>query len=76
MEWVEIKVRSMKGMLYKMVVRHVMMYGLETVALTNRQGAEVNMLRFSLGVTRKDKIKSEDTSVHLMSLPYRKSGKQ
>ena len=41
-----------------------MLYGLETVALTKRQEAEMevaelNMLRFSLRVTRMDKIKNE-----------------
>ena len=41
-----------------------MVYGLETVALTKRQEAEmevaeVKMLRFSLGVTRMDKIRNE-----------------
>ena len=40
-----------------------MLYGLETVALTKRQEAEMevaelNMLRFSLGVTRMDKIRN------------------
>ena len=42
----------------------VMLYGLETVPLTERQEAEmevaeVKMLRFSLGVTRMDKIRNE-----------------
>uniref|UniRef100_A0AAR2LPA4 Sap30-like n=1 Tax=Pygocentrus nattereri TaxID=42514 RepID=A0AAR2LPA4_PYGNA len=41
-----------------------MMYGLETVALSKRQEAELEvaemkMLRFSLGVTRMDKIRNE-----------------
>ena len=41
-----------------------MLYGLETVALTKRQEADIEMadlkmLRFSLGVTRMDKIRNE-----------------
>ena len=41
-----------------------MLYGLETVALTKRQEvemevAELKMLRFSLGVTRMDRIRNE-----------------
>ena len=41
-----------------------MLYGLETVALTKRQEAELEMaelkmLRFSLGATRIDKIRNE-----------------
>ena len=53
-----------KGKVYKGVVRPAMLYGLETVALTSRQVAELEvaemkMLRFSLGVTRMDKIKNE-----------------
>ena len=44
--------------------RPAMLYGLETVALTKRQEAEMEvaelkMLRFSLGVTRMDKIRNE-----------------
>ena len=47
---------------YKMVVRPAMLYSLETVPLTKKQEAELavaelKMLRFSLGVTRMDKIK-------------------
>ena len=54
---------KMKGKIYKTVVRPAMMYGLETVALTKRQEAELEvaelrMLRFSLGVTRIDKIRN------------------
>ena len=42
----------------------VILYGLETVALTKKQEtemevAELKMLRFSLGVTRMDKIRNE-----------------
>ena len=53
-----------KGKVYKMVVRPAMLYGLETVPLTKKQEAELavaelKMLRFSLGVTRMDKIKND-----------------
>ena len=53
-----------KGKVYRVAVRPAMLYGLETVALTNRQEAdmevaELKMLRFSLGVTRMDKIRNE-----------------
>ena len=53
-----------KGKVYKVPVRPAMLYGLETVALTKRQEAEMEvaelkMLRFSLGVTRMDKIRNE-----------------
>ena len=52
------------GNVFKVAVRRAMLYGLETVALTKRQGAtmevaELKMLRFSLGVTGMDKIRSE-----------------
>ena len=52
----------MKGKVYKVAVRPALLYyGLETVALTKRQEAEMevadlNMIQFSLGVTRMDKI--------------------
>ena len=53
-----------KGKVYKVAVRPAMLFGLETVALTKRQEAEMEvaelkMLRFSLGVTRMDKIRNE-----------------
>ncbi|KAJ8376011.1 hypothetical protein SKAU_G00065910 [Synaphobranchus kaupii] len=53
-----------KGKVYSRVVRPAMLYGLETVALTKIQEgelevAELKMLRFSLGVTRMDKIRNE-----------------
>ena len=55
---------KVKGKIYKTVVRPAMLYGLETAALTKRheseiEVAELRMLRFSLGVTRKDKIRNE-----------------
>ena len=54
----------MKWKVYRGAVRPAMLYGLETVALTKRQEAEMEvaelkMLRFSLGVTRMDKIRNE-----------------
>ena len=54
----------MKGKVFKTVVRPAMLYGLETVALKKRQEAELEvaelkMLRFSLGVTRTDRIRNE-----------------
>ncbi|MCJ8729253.1 hypothetical protein PDJAM_G00103960 [Pangasius djambal] len=53
-----------KGKVYKTVVRLAMLYGLETVSLRKRQEselevAELKMLRFSLGVTRLDRIRNE-----------------
>ena len=53
-----------KRKVYKMVVRPAILYGLETVPLIKKQEAELavaelKMLRFSLGVTRMDKIKNE-----------------
>ncbi|RJG11798.1 hypothetical protein D4A39_16960, partial [Alcanivorax profundi] len=53
-----------KGKVYRTVVRPAMLYGLETVALRKRQEeelevAELKMLRFSLGVTRMDRIRNE-----------------
>ena len=48
----------------KVAVRPAMLYGFETVALTKRQEAEMEVaelkiLRFSLGVTGMDKIRNE-----------------
>ncbi|KAK3526662.1 hypothetical protein QTP70_030874 [Hemibagrus guttatus] len=53
-----------KGKVYRTVVRPAMLYGLETVPLRKRQEselevAELKMLRFSLGVTRLDRIRYE-----------------
>ncbi|KAK3560019.1 hypothetical protein QTP86_033818 [Hemibagrus guttatus] len=53
-----------KGKVYRTVVRAAMLYGLETVSLRKRQEselevAELKMLRFSLGMTRLDRIRNE-----------------
>ncbi|KAK3548387.1 hypothetical protein QTP70_012316 [Hemibagrus guttatus] len=53
-----------KGKVYRTVVRAAMLYGLETVSLRKRQEselevAELKLLRFSLGVTRLDRIRNE-----------------
>ncbi|KAK3535459.1 hypothetical protein QTP70_016880, partial [Hemibagrus guttatus] len=53
-----------KGKVYRTVVRQAMLYGLETVSLKKRQEselevAELKMLRFSLGVTRLDRIRNK-----------------
>ena len=53
-----------KGKMYSSVVRPAMVYGLETVAVTKKQVeemevTEMKMLRFTMGVTRKDKIRNE-----------------
>ena len=52
-----------KGKMYSSVVRPAMVYGLETVAVTKKQMekmevAEMKMLRFTMGMTRKDKIRN------------------
>ena len=54
-----------KGKMYKSVVRPAMLYGMETVAVTERQVgkievAELKMMRWALGVTiRKNKIRNK-----------------
>ena len=53
-----------KGKVYSSVVRPAMVYGLETVAVKKKQVeeievAEMKMLRFAIGVMRKDKIRNE-----------------
>ena len=53
-----------KEKLYSSVVRPEMVYGLETVAVTKKQVeemevAEMKMLKFATGVTRRDKIRNE-----------------
>ena len=53
-----------KGKMYKSVVRPAMLYGMETVAVTERlvgkmEVAELKMVRWALGVTRKDNIRNK-----------------
>ena len=53
-----------KGKVYSSVIRPAMVFGLETVAVTKKQVeeikvAEMKKLRFTMGVTRKDKIRNE-----------------
>ena len=55
---------KVKGKMYKSVVRPTMLYGMEMVAVTERhvgkmEVAELKMVRWALGVTRKDKIRNE-----------------
>ena len=49
---------KVKGKMYKSVVRPAMLYGMETVAVTERQMgkmevAELKMVRWALGVTKR-----------------------
>ena len=55
---------KVKGKIYRTMVRPAMLYGMETVPLTagleNRMdAAEMRMLRWSLGVTRRDMLRNE-----------------
>ena len=52
-----------KGKMYSLVMRPTIVYGLETVVVTKKQieemdVAEMKMLRFAMGVTKKDKIRN------------------
>ena len=53
-----------KGKVYSLVIRPALVCGLETVAVTKKQVkemevAEMKMLRFAMGVTRKDKARNK-----------------
>ena len=53
-----------KCKMYKSVVRPAMLYGIETVSVTERQVgkmevAELKIVRWAMGVTTKDKIRNE-----------------
>ena len=61
---------SLKGKVYTSVVRPAMLYGLETVPLTKNldkelETAEMRMLRWSIGVTRMDKVRNVTTRSRL-----------
>ena len=71
-----------KGKVYIAVVRPAMVYGLETVAVTKKQVeemevAEMKMLRFAMGVTRKIRIRNEyirsTVKVEQLGMKMRKS---
>ena len=52
------------GKMYKSIVSPAMLYGMETEAVTKRQVekmevAELKMMRWALGVTRKTKIRNK-----------------
>ena len=54
---------KLKGKVYNAVIRPAMAYGLETLPLTKRQEmdlevAEMKMLRWSMGWTRKDRVRN------------------
>ena len=56
---------KVKGKMYKTMVRPAMLYGMETVGVTKKhqkqmEVAEMRMLRFSMGITRKDKIRNQE----------------
>ena len=60
----EVTSYRVKRKVYSSMVRPAMVYGLETVAVTKKQVeemevAEMKMLRFAMGATRKDKIRNE-----------------
>ena len=55
---------SVKENVYSSVMRLALIYGLETVSVTKKQVEEtevskMKMLRYAMGVTRKDKIRNE-----------------
>ena len=59
-----------KGKVYSSVVRPAMVYEFKTVAVTKKQikkmeVAEMTMLRFSMGVTRENKIRNKYSGVQL-----------
>ena len=73
-----------KGKVYNSVVRPAMVYGLEKVAVTKKQVeemevAEIKMLRFAMGMTRKDKIRNEyirDTvKIKRLGMKMRRAGR-
>ena len=58
-------ISKVKSKMYKSIVRPIMLYGMETVAVTERQVGkmevtELKIVRWALGMTRKDKIRNEN----------------
>ena len=49
-----------EGFRYKTMVRPAMMYGIEILAVTKMLVEEMKMSRWSLGITRKDRIRNEE----------------
>ena len=49
----------MKGTVYKRVVRPVILFDFENMALIKRQEAQLEMLTFPLGVMRMDRIRNK-----------------
>ena len=73
---------KLKGKVYKAVIRPAMTYGLETIPLTKKQEgsmdtAEMKMLRWSMGWTRKDMVRNTTirslTGVDRMSVKTKES---
>ena len=61
LEWSMTRVSAKaKGKVHKTVVSPPMLFGLVTMALAKRQMAELNIWRFSLGGTRKDRMRNEE----------------
>ena len=61
---------KVKGKVYSSVVIPAMVYGLETVAVTKKQVeemevAEIKILRFAMGVTKKTRLKTSTSGVLL-----------
>ena len=76
-------INSNSSKVYSSMLRPAMVYGLETVAVTKKQVeemevAEMKMLRFAKGVTRKDKIRNEHirstVNVERLGIKMRRAG--
>ena len=70
-----------KGKVYRTVVRAAMMSGLDTLATGRRQEAqlevaELEMLRFSVGGTRMDSVRNDDSLWQRLRRESRKEKKK
>ncbi|VDO19680.1 unnamed protein product [Heligmosomoides polygyrus] len=66
--------RTLKGKLYRTVVRPVLLYGCECWALVRAQerqlhAAEMRMLRWACGWTRQDRVRNEDVRTVMKTAP-------